>query len=92
MTNPTPFVLADEAKWIECGLSAGAVEYALLPARVYLHPERTAVIVAPKGARRKAKASGVLVGEGLNSGFSGLLLDAEGRYAGSIRKAIRRRK
>ena len=90
MKNPTPFVLAQDAKWIECGLPGGPVEYRLLPARVYLHPDRAPAIVVPRRARAKAKLNGILVGERLSSGFSGLILDAQGRYAGSIRKAIRR--
>jgi hypothetical protein len=81
--NPTPFVLAEDAEWQDCGLRGGPVEYRLLPARVYLHPTRTPAVVV----RRRGR---VMAGEAPSSGYSGLMLDGQGHYAGSIRKSIRK--
>lgn len=78
-TNPTPFVLAENARWF-----TRTDGVAVLPARVFIHHERTPVIVVSRGKRKNK----IVVGESPSSGFSGLMLDNQGRYAGSIRRAI----
>jgi hypothetical protein len=80
VSNPTPFVRADEARWHQ--LTDGTL---ILPARVFLHRTRVAAIVVPRGKR---KGGGIIVGEHPSSGFRGVMLDIHGRYAGSIRRAI----
>lgn len=78
-TNPTPFVLAQDAKWrdLPCGGK-------FLPARVYL-AEKTIPAVVVKPRKRHCR---IIIGDSPASGFGGLMLDARGKYAGSIRKSI----
>jgi hypothetical protein len=82
--NPTPFVLAKDAKWrhLPCGSK-------FLPARAYLSSGIPAIVIQ-RGKRKAIRY--IIIGEHAASGFSGIMLDVNGKYAGSIRKSIARGK